>query len=88
VVSLIFKKGRLLKNLTRPFFTGEKCYRPGGNDGIWLSCYSGVGSKTCKTIALNEVKDKISAFLEQQKRNKAFADIMKKLQQNAKIEIY
>jgi len=44
--------------------------------------------KPAKTISLGEVKGKISAFLEQQKRSKAFVDILKKLQQNAKITIY
>ncbi|HEX7415797.1 MAG TPA: peptidylprolyl isomerase [Smithellaceae bacterium] len=41
-----------------------------------------------KTIALDEVKSKISAHLEQQKKAEAFALIMKKLQGNAKIIIY
>lgn len=41
-----------------------------------------------KTIALDEVKSKISAYLEQQKKTEAFASIMKKLQENAKIVIY
>jgi peptidyl-prolyl cis-trans isomerase C len=40
-----------------------------------------------KTIALNEVKSKISAYLEQQKKTEAFASLIKKLQENAKIVI-
>lgn len=44
--------------------------------------------KPAKTIAFDEVKGKISAYLEQQKRAKTFADILKKLKENAKILIY
>ena len=44
--------------------------------------------KPAKTIALNEVKDKISAYLAQQEQSKAFADILKKLKENAKIVVY
>lgn len=41
-----------------------------------------------KTIALDEVKSKISAYLEQQKKTEAIIFIMKKLQENAKIVVY
>ena len=44
--------------------------------------------KPAKTIALDEVKDKISAYLAQQEQSKAFADILKKLKENAKIIVY
>ena len=44
--------------------------------------------KPAKTIALDEVKDKISAYLDQQKQSKTFADILKKLKENAKIVVY
>jgi peptidyl-prolyl cis-trans isomerase C len=44
--------------------------------------------KPAKTIALDEVKDKISAYLEQQKQSNVFADILKKLKENAKIVVY
>jgi len=41
--------------------------------------------KPVKTIAFDEVKDKISAYLEQQKKSEAFNDVLKNLQQKAKI---
>jgi hypothetical protein len=44
--------------------------------------------KPAKTIALDEVKNKISTYLEQQKQSKTFADILKKLKDNAKIVVY
>ena len=44
--------------------------------------------KPSKTIALDEVKDKISAYLEKQKRSNIFTSILKKLKENAKIAIY
>jgi peptidyl-prolyl cis-trans isomerase C len=44
--------------------------------------------KPAKTIALDEVKDKISAYLERQKRSNIFTSTLKKLKENAKIAIY
>jgi peptidyl-prolyl cis-trans isomerase C len=44
--------------------------------------------KPAKTIAFDEVKSKISAYLEQQKQSKAFNAILQKLKENAKIAIY
>ena len=44
--------------------------------------------KPPKTIALDEVKDKISAHLEKQKRSNVFTTILTKLKENAKIAIY
>ena len=44
--------------------------------------------KPAKTIALDEVKDKISAYLEQQKQSIAFNSILQKLKGNAKIVVY
>ena len=44
--------------------------------------------KPAKTIALDEVKDKISAYLEKQKQSDVFASILKKLKENAKIIVY
>ena len=41
-----------------------------------------------KKITLEEVEEKISNYLEQQKQNDAFAALMKKLRANAKIVIY
>jgi peptidyl-prolyl cis-trans isomerase C len=44
--------------------------------------------KPIKAIALDEVKDKISAYLEKQKRSNIFASLLKKLKENAKIIVY
>jgi peptidyl-prolyl cis-trans isomerase C len=44
--------------------------------------------KPAKTIAFDEVKNKISAYLEQQNQSKAFNSILQKLKENAKITIY
>jgi peptidyl-prolyl cis-trans isomerase C len=44
--------------------------------------------KPVKTIAFDEVKDKISAYMEQQKQLKAINSILQKLKENAKIIIY
>jgi peptidyl-prolyl cis-trans isomerase C len=44
--------------------------------------------KPAKIIALDEVKDKISAYLEKQKRSNIFMSVLKKLKENAKIAIY
>ena len=44
--------------------------------------------KPAKTIAFDEVKNKISAYLEQQNQSKAFNSILQKLKENAKIAIY
>jgi peptidyl-prolyl cis-trans isomerase C len=43
--------------------------------------------KPPKTVALDEVKDKISSHLEKQKRSNAFMSVLKKLKENAKIVI-
>jgi len=44
--------------------------------------------KPANKIALEKVKDKIAAYLEQQKKMQIFNDVIKNLQQNAKIIIY
>ena len=44
--------------------------------------------KPAKTMALEEVKDRLSAYLEQQKQLKAFEAILQKLKENAKIVVY
>jgi peptidyl-prolyl cis-trans isomerase C len=44
--------------------------------------------KPAKTMALEEVKDRLSAYLEQQKQLKAFGAILQKLKENAKIVVY
>lgn len=44
--------------------------------------------KPSRKVALDEVKDKIAAYLEQQKHTTALTSILKKLQQNAKIVVY
>ena len=44
--------------------------------------------KPVKTMALEEVKDRLSAYLEQQKQLKAFGAILQKLKENAKIVVY
>ena len=46
-----------------------------------------LDKKPAKKIALETVKDKISAYLEQQKKSEAFNDVLKNLQQKAKIII-
>jgi peptidyl-prolyl cis-trans isomerase C len=44
--------------------------------------------KPAKTIAFDEVKNKISAYLEQQNQSKAFNSILQKLKEQAKIVVY
>ena len=44
--------------------------------------------KPAKKIALEAVKDKISAYLDQQKKSEAFSAVLKNLQQKAKIIVY
>jgi peptidyl-prolyl cis-trans isomerase C len=44
--------------------------------------------KPAKKIALEAVKDKISAYLDQQKKSEAFNAVLKNLQQKAKIIVY
>ena len=44
-----------------------------------------LDKKPAKKIALETVKDKIYAYLEQQKKSEAFTDVLKNLQQKAKI---
>jgi peptidyl-prolyl cis-trans isomerase C len=44
--------------------------------------------KPARTIALDEVKDKISAYLERQKKSEALNSILQKLKGNAKIIVY
>jgi peptidyl-prolyl cis-trans isomerase C len=44
--------------------------------------------KPAKKIALEAVKDKISAYLDQKKKSEAFDAVLKNLQQKAKIIIY
>jgi peptidyl-prolyl cis-trans isomerase C len=44
--------------------------------------------KPSKTIALDEVKNKISAYLEKQKQTKTLTDLLNKLKENAKIVVY
>jgi peptidyl-prolyl cis-trans isomerase C len=44
--------------------------------------------KPAKTITFDEVKEKISAYMEQQKQMKAINSILQKLKENAKITIY
>lgn len=44
-----------------------------------------LDKKPAKKIALETVKDKISAYLEQQKKSEAFNTVLKNLQQKAKI---
>ncbi len=47
-----------------------------------------LGRNPQKTVPLEEVKEKISAFLEQQKQTETFNALLKKLQANAKIIVY
>ena len=44
--------------------------------------------KPAKTITFDEVKDKISAYMEQQKQVKVINSILQKLKENAKIAVY
>ncbi|KQC09866.1 MAG: hypothetical protein APR62_13050 [Smithella sp. SDB] len=86
---LNIQKGQTVKEFDDAVFLQEKnVIGPVVTTEFGYHVIQVLDRKPAKTIALNEVKDRISAFLEQQKRTKAFADIMKKLQQNAKIEIY
>ncbi len=47
-----------------------------------------LGINQPKTMALEEVKEKISSYLEQQKQREIFSAILEKLRKNAKIEVY
>jgi peptidyl-prolyl cis-trans isomerase C len=66
------------KNVIGPVITTEYGYH----------IIQALDRKPAKTIAFDEVKGKISAYLEQQKKAKTFADILKKLKENAKIVVY
>jgi peptidyl-prolyl cis-trans isomerase C len=43
--------------------------------------------KPAQKIALDQVKDKVSAYMEQQNQSKAFMSILQKLKENAKIVV-
>lgn len=47
-----------------------------------------LGINPPKTMSLEDVKVKISAYLEQQKQREIFSALLEKLRKNAKIEIY
>lgn len=47
-----------------------------------------LDKKPAKKVALNEVKGKITQFLEQKKTMDAFNEVLKKLRANAKVQIY
>lgn len=83
------KRGQMVKAFDDAVFSQEKnSIGPIVTTEYGYHIIQVLDRKPAKTIALGEVKDKISAFLEQQKRSKAFVDILKKLQQKAKITIY
>jgi peptidyl-prolyl cis-trans isomerase C len=86
---LNIKRGQAVKAFEDAAFAQEKnVIGPVINTEYGYHIIQVLDRKPAKTIALGEVKDKISAFLEQQKKSKAFMDILKKLQQNAKITVY
>lgn len=83
------KKGQTVKAFDDAVFSQEKnVIGPVVTTEFGYHIIQVLDRKPAKTIALGEVKDRISAFLEQQNRSKAFADVLKKLQQNAKIMVY
>jgi peptidyl-prolyl cis-trans isomerase C len=83
------KRGQTVKTFEDAAFSQEKnIIGPVINTEFGYHVIQVLDRKPAKTIALGEIKDRISAFLEQQNKSKAFADILKKLQQNAKIAIY
>ncbi|HAR49685.1 hypothetical protein ER57_12950 [Smithella sp. SCADC] len=83
------KKGQTVKAFDDAAFSQEKnAIGPVIKTEYGYHVIQVLDRKPAKTIALGEVKDRISAFLEQQNKSKAFTDILKKLQQNAKITVY
>jgi len=83
------KRGQMVKEFDDAVFSqGKNVIGPVVTTEFGYHIIQVLDNKPAKAIALGEVKDKISAFLEQQKRSQAFVDILKKLQQKAKIKIY
>jgi peptidyl-prolyl cis-trans isomerase C len=83
------KKGQTVKAFEDAVFSQEKnVIGPVVTTEFGYHIIQVLDHKPAKTIALGEVKDRVSAFLEQQNRSKVFADVLKKLQQNAKIMVY
>ena len=83
------KRGQTVKTFEDAAFSqGKNVIGPVINTEFGYHIIQVLDRKPAKTIALGEVKDRVSAFLEQQNKTKAFADILKKLQQNAKIAVY
>ncbi len=83
------KKGQTVKAFDDAAFSQEKnAMGPVIKTEYGYHVIQVLDRKPARTIALGEVKDRISAFLEQQNKSKAFTDILKKLQQNAKITTY
>ncbi|KUG24311.1 hypothetical protein ASZ90_005862 [hydrocarbon metagenome] len=82
-------KGQMVKEFEDAVFSQERnVIGPVVTTEFGYHIIQVLDRKPAKTIALVEVKDRISAFLEQQNRSKVFADVLKKLQQNAKITVY
>ncbi|KFZ44771.1 hypothetical protein DS62_00900 [Smithella sp. SC_K08D17] len=83
------KKGQTVKAFDDAAFSQEKnAIGPVIKTEFGYHVIQVLDRKPARTIALGEVKNRISAFLEQQNKSKAFTDILKKLQQNAKITVY
>ena len=83
------KKGQMVKEFESAAFSQEKnAIGPVITTQFGYHIVQVLDKKPEKKVTLNEVKGKISSYLEQRKKMEAFNEILKKMHEQAKITIY
>jgi len=83
------KRGQMAKPFEDAAFSQEKnAIGPVIKTELGYHIIQVLDHKTAKKVSLDKAKNKISAYLEQQKKSQAFNAILKNLQEKAKIIIY
>lgn len=83
------RRGQMVKEFEKAAFTQKKsAIGPVVTTEYGYHVIQVLDKKPAKKVTLNEVKDKISAHLEQRKKMEAFNDILKKLREKANVVVY
>ena len=83
------KKGQMVKEFESAAFSQEKnAIGPVITTQYGYHIVQVLDKKPEKKVTLNEVKEKISSYLEQRKKMEVFNEILKKIREQAKITIY
>jgi peptidyl-prolyl cis-trans isomerase C len=82
------KKGQMVKDFEKAAFSQEKnAIGPVVKTEYGYHIIQVLDKKPAKKVTLDEVKGKISSYLEQRKKMEAFNDVLKKLREKAKVEV-